>query len=306
MAETPAANPETPPTLGARLRSVREQRGLALHQVAQDLHVGDEVIAALENDDYAVLGVPIFVRGHLRNYAQLLGLPAGEVIAAYEHAAKRLSTPRLVTTKPEGNPAARRAGLQVFSILVIVVLVALAVVWWQHRVPAAMPGAVVTSAPATATTHPNARPPAGQTSQLAQIPLSVPAAAGTSSAAAGHAAAAAGSRAPAPAAVPPPAVLAPAVSGAYAQVVHARFAVKQASWLEVYDASGRKLYYGMAPAGDNLTLSGAGPLQVFVGNAPGVSVELNGAPFNFSQFTQPNNTARFSLGAAVGSGGQPG
>lgn len=300
MAETPADNPETAQTLGARLRSERERRGLALHQVAQELHVDDGLIAALERDEYAALGVPIFVRGHLRNYAQLLGLPSDEVIAAYDHAGKRLASPRLVTTKPEGSPAARRAGLQVFSVIVIAVLIALAVVWWRHRTPApSVSVAVHGAAMPEATGRQGPVAPAAGSGEVTQIPLPVP---GNAPAAASRAAAVAGGALASQAG----AAASPAAPAANSPVVQARFVVSQASWIEVYDASGKKLFYNLAPSGDKLTLSGPGPLQVFIGNAPGVSIELNGAPFDFDQYKQANNTARFSLGAAAHSGGRPG
>ncbi|HEV2322206.1 MAG TPA: DUF4115 domain-containing protein, partial [Gammaproteobacteria bacterium] len=69
-----------------------------------------------------------------------------------------------------------------------------------------------------------------------------------------------------------------------------------------YDAAGKRLYYDLAPAGGSLDLSGAGPLQVFLGNAPGVSVELNGAPFDIKPYSRADNTARFKLGAPGGAG----
>ena len=34
-------------------------------------------MTAIERDDYAALGAPVFVRGHLKRYAALVGLPAG-------------------------------------------------------------------------------------------------------------------------------------------------------------------------------------------------------------------------------------
>jgi cytoskeleton protein RodZ len=77
-----------------------------------------------------------------------------------------------------------------------------------------------------------------------------------------------------------------------------RFTLGAASWIEVYDNNGKRLYYDLAAAGSNLELSGAGPLQVFLGNAPGVSLELNGAPFDLKPYARPDNTARFKLGEA--------
>jgi len=77
-----------------------------------------------------------------------------------------------------------------------------------------------------------------------------------------------------------------------------KFTLGAASWIEVYDNNGKRLYYDLAAAGSSLELSGAGPLQVFLGNAPGVSLELNGAPFDLKPYARPDNTARFKLGEA--------
>jgi cytoskeleton protein RodZ len=78
-----------------------------------------------------------------------------------------------------------------------------------------------------------------------------------------------------------------------------KFTLGAASWVEVYDNNGKRLYYDLAPAGDNLELSGAGPLQVFLGNAPGVSIELEGQPFDLKPFLRSDNTARFKLGSTA-------
>ena len=79
----------------------------------------------------------------------------------------------------------------------------------------------------------------------------------------------------------------------------ARFTLNSASWIEVYDSTGKRLYYDLAPAGDNLEVSGPGPLQVFLGNSPGVSLELEGAPFDLKPFLRSDNTARVKLGTAA-------
>ncbi|MGH8402365.1 MAG: DUF4115 domain-containing protein [Gammaproteobacteria bacterium] len=88
--------------------------------------------------------------------------------------------------------------------------------------------------------------------------------------------------------------------------MHVKFVVSQASWIEVYDIAGKRLYYALAPAGDNLNISGDGPLQVFLGYSPGVSIEMNGVPFNQAPFTHSDNTARFRLGAPAGGTGKTG
>ena len=67
---------------GEQLRHKRNARKLDLHSAARDLRVDTWILEALEEDNYASIGAPIFVKGHLRNYARLLGLPADDLAAA--------------------------------------------------------------------------------------------------------------------------------------------------------------------------------------------------------------------------------
>ena len=65
---------------GAALRLAREQLGLSQQQAAEQLTLDVSVITALDADDFATLGADVFVKGHLRRYAALLGLPADDVL----------------------------------------------------------------------------------------------------------------------------------------------------------------------------------------------------------------------------------
>src|SRR5579863_9503531 len=59
--------------IGARLRSARERSRLTILQAAERMHVDADVLEALEADDFAALGAPVYVKGHLRHYAELVG-----------------------------------------------------------------------------------------------------------------------------------------------------------------------------------------------------------------------------------------
>jgi cytoskeleton protein RodZ len=69
------------------------------------------------------------------------------------------------------------------------------------------------------------------------------------------------------------------------------------SWSEISDAAGRKLAYGLIPAGKQLTLRGQAPFRVFLGYASGVTVYYNGALYDHTPF-QNGDMARFRLGRA--------
>ena len=69
------------------------------------------------------------------------------------------------------------------------------------------------------------------------------------------------------------------------------------SWSEIQDAAGRKLSYGLVPAGSNLRLHGEAPFRVFLGYASGVTVYYNGDLYDHSPY-QRGDVARFRIGRA--------
>lgn len=70
---------------GKCLRKARESRGLSRKDIAERLHLSEQVIDAIERDDQDHLPTPIFVRGYLRSYAPLVALDADSVIADYNN-----------------------------------------------------------------------------------------------------------------------------------------------------------------------------------------------------------------------------
>ena len=69
--------------IGGLLRAARERMGLGVIQAAERLHVDAAIIEALESGNFAALGAPVYVRGHLRRYAGLLGEPDGPLQDGY-------------------------------------------------------------------------------------------------------------------------------------------------------------------------------------------------------------------------------
>jgi len=68
---------------GARLRGAREKKGLTVHEAAEKLHVDARTLEALEAEDFAALGADVYVRGHLRRYAEFIGESPAELQELY-------------------------------------------------------------------------------------------------------------------------------------------------------------------------------------------------------------------------------
>jgi cytoskeleton protein RodZ len=80
MTSSETGMPESARGIGERLRQARIRAGLSPSEVASQLKMPTHVIESLEREDWARIGAPVFIRGQIRSYARLLGLPA-DVIA---------------------------------------------------------------------------------------------------------------------------------------------------------------------------------------------------------------------------------
>lgn len=69
--------------IGARLKAARERADLSLVQAAELLHVDPAVIQALDSENFGALGAPVYVRGHMRHYAELVNESAPELLGLY-------------------------------------------------------------------------------------------------------------------------------------------------------------------------------------------------------------------------------
>ena len=87
---------ELPSSPGARLRREREAQGISHQQAAESLNLDATVLTHLEANEFAALGAPVFVKGHLRRYTTMLGLDQDEIVSLYEHSKQQLGEPSLV------------------------------------------------------------------------------------------------------------------------------------------------------------------------------------------------------------------
>jgi cytoskeleton protein RodZ len=121
--------------IGETLRTARERLGLGLGQAAERLHVDVQVIEALERGSFATLGAPVFVRGHLRRYAELLGEDDAPLQARYASTQEASIPPDLTRLPTSGTPQAPAPAARWPLVLAAVLLVLGAVIWWAMRMP---------------------------------------------------------------------------------------------------------------------------------------------------------------------------
>ncbi|HUA25179.1 MAG TPA: RodZ domain-containing protein [Steroidobacteraceae bacterium] len=254
--------------IGARLRGARERKRLTILQAAERLHVDPDILEALEAENFAKLGAPVYVKGHLRHYAELVG-ESPEALSELYSQGTRVPPPDL-TRVPK--PMADDTGRLVAPAVIVVIGFAVAgTVWWglslSHRhwlIAASGPVPITVPAATPEPDQPVKLTVAGDTASAATRPT------GGQSAAA-H--------------VP-----------AHGDI-EVIFVYSANSWTEVHDATGRRLLYGLSLGRATRRLEGVPPLSVLLGDASGVTLEVGGRPESFSPFVRADHTAWFLIAA---------
>ncbi|CAN5262858.1 DUF4115 domain-containing protein [soil metagenome] len=249
--EDESVEPEAPPgqSLGKRLRERRRERGLSMFQAAQELRADPVLLRALEADDYSLLGAPVYIKGHLRKYAALLGLSPDSV---YEDYARTHDVPESVPIVNRAVDPGRlhRSGywLRLAGLLVLIAVLGAALAWWGSR-----------PTPDPAPAEPGAR---GVRETPVPVALSEPATEVS---------------------------FAPSTSTASLTLDLA-----SDSWVEITDAQGERLLFGLMDAGATRSVTGAPPFDVVIGSAEGVRVEVDGRPYEIPARSIRGGIARFS------------
>ncbi|HWK74083.1 MAG TPA: RodZ domain-containing protein [Povalibacter sp.] len=258
----PAATLPTPPksgrpTPGELLRHERERRGLSVQQMADELHLDVKVIHALESNDFQLLGVPVYAKGHLRKYASVLGLSPDEVITHYQALSDTPAMPQVVpavTAPPQLRP---RVSLRVPLWIVAGAVVAVGALWlagWllDRLQPGESSNSTTLVVPEIAAPQADEQP---EQTVIEPDEAETPSEVGTSAA-----------EETVPTGAPT------------AGNVTVRLQFSAASWTEIYDARGQRLMYGIGRPGEARTLSGEPPLKVILGVVSAVAMQVNDQP----------------------------
>jgi cytoskeleton protein RodZ len=255
--------------IGARLRAAREKRGWTLLQAAERLHLDARVVQALEAEDFAALGADVYVRGHLRRYAESVGESPAQLQQLYSASSQALRPD--LTRIARGEPDQRGSRLLLPALLAVVGFAGAGLLWWLLT----LPGEKAHPLPAD-------RPPAADATNAAEQ-AAPDADAGTAPPAVQSAVAPTSSRAP------------PSTGGTAARL---DLVFSAPSWVEVSDVDGRRLLHGLIEAGSRRSLTGTAPLLVVLGNAPAVTLQFNGAPVTASTLVRRDGSARLLIDAA--------
>jgi len=276
-------------TVGDLLRETREAKGLSLGQVENATRIRQRLLQALEENDFAALPAPVFVKGFLRNYAQLLELNPDDVLQMYRSQVGDDAVVFRPTALTEPLETGRRFGTGLWGVPLIIAIIAL-LAWislrqgWIQIPPRASGNGGTPGVRATATTvavgvfgtsTPAATAPATATMALSPSPAAT--AVPTSSPAAPATATSTPTRtrtlSPTPSVTPTVFAVADTASGIHLEL---EFATK--AWLRVY-TDGEMVFEGFADKGATQMYDAKEQVYVHCGYGSGVTAIVNGQEY---------------------------
>jgi cytoskeleton protein RodZ len=288
------------PAGGERLAAARREKQISLLEIAKELHVEEAKIRALENNDFEALGAPVFAKGHLKKYAQLVGVNLDDVMADYYRLTRSQEMPPVVVKRQKQNR--ELAPGPWIAVVVVVALLALAYWLLVGRPFAPPPAPAVDQPPATETVVPTEPEPAEDESaaepaaEPADDAVAEPAGEPTPEMQTPAASPAAGLSEPAVTSAEPPPVT-PPVAQPTVEEGDVRLSVTFLGdcWTEITDASGRRLFFQLGRGGRTVNVSGNAPVSVLFGDADNVAVRVNGEDFTIPPTSRRGRTARFTI-----------
>jgi cytoskeleton protein RodZ len=285
--------------LGERLRSARKARALSLEHVAEALHLDENIVLALEDERFDVLGAPVFVRGHLKAYSRLVGLSTESVLEAFN---EKHGLPEVVPTTGRQTDRSVTVNPVLWSFWALVILLAF--------------GLGIYLLLGDDSTAPKSEPAASSTEPQTDLDLTalvltddlpvvstqveeknreqavvIPAAEVASMPEADID----DSQTPAESETQQGADVLPEPTPVAAdQSIRLSLHFLEESWVEISDAN-RRLAFGLQRQGRRRELTGEPPFDLLLGNAKGIELRLNDKPYNIPITALSGKVARFSI-----------
>jgi cytoskeleton protein RodZ len=289
--------------IGETLRRERLRRNLDLREISKELKIAPYLLEAIEAERFERLPGGVFTKSFVRQYARLLGLDGDEMAAEVaravdpqaellpgERPGERPDLPPLAGFRAQSTDAWQRVGdgggvsswlRSAVAIVAVTLACSAAYMYWERsRAPRAPRTAAVRTEPAPAPPAQPQQSPPPQTAepqpeqpQTGQAEPAPSAAAPTQPAPQGQTPPSAAGLAERASAAETPAAAAP-LSG---NAMHIQITADEPVWVRASN-NGKLLFSVTLDANQTRTLDAEGAVELRVGNAGGVQIQLNGKP----------------------------
>lgn len=322
MTEAQNTQPQAPleplpdlPSAGQMLKQARNDNGLTQQQVADKLHLKLSSINDIENDKVNESISMTFTKGYLKIYAKLVGLSDRRVLEAFERMHQQGEPNQPARMQSFSRRVAKQTTdkrLMFFTYIVAIVLAALVVLWWfQQDGPTPFSAGSTEEHSETARELPKEEQREQEQLEQLQPPIEIkPVEQSLNQPAERDLAQTQSSQTLAneleqvtdqlqqshslsdteqfpesvveatEEALPEDVFAQPAADGLASLI----FEFDEDCWVNILDATGERIAYGVKKAGRVMPIEGVSPFEVTLGAPAGVSIKYNGEAVDLSSF----------------------
>lgn len=275
---------------GERLRDARKAKKISIEKIAQELNMDELKVRALETNDFALLGAPVFAKGHLRNYAKLVDVDVKDIMTDYYKIDRAAGLPPVIGER-------RRVYLDIDPLYLIIgaigfLLIIITAYWFFSR------GVTEDEVPmASSATHEPFIPDSMSDAEAdvndeivnepAVIEFRVDGVVDD-----GEILISAGEARDKAALIEEDVLTVSATSQ-----IELELSYNGECWTEISDNAGRRLFYDLGRSGRVVTVSGDAPVQVFLGDARNVDITVAGNPWPLTASMLTGRPVRLTIPA---------
>ena len=270
---------------GERLAEARREQQITVLEVAKELHLDEPKVRALERNEFDVLGAPVFAKGHLRKYSQLVGVDEDDVFADYYAMTRADGMPPIVSRRKKVH---KEMSPGPWLVVIAMIIVLAGIYWWFAMRTVATPP-VQSAPPAVAEPETSNSDSGGAdtaSSEMAEPDTAAPRLEQAEQ--------------PPPETVEtvaneiadePPEAVEPAAT----DQIRLTLTFSGECWTEIKDAEGQQLFFSMGNDGQSVELSGKAPISALFGNADNVDVRVNDSAYALPAANSANRTVRVAI-----------
>ena len=273
------------PLGGKRLRAARRDNDISVRDIAKELHLDEPRVRALEENNFEDLGAPVFAKGHMRKYAELVGVPVDDILADYYQLNRSAGAPPVVGPK-RNLPRDISPGPWIVAGM-LVALIAAAAYWWFTRETEVQSSAGIE--PATLAPFVSDSGAGDSTDEAIEENTDELVADTAIDSDTTNAELAVGS-----VQLQTDPIVQDSTTSLLPQV-RVELTYSGDCWTEASDASGRRLFYDLGTAGRVVTIGGDAPIRIVLGDGDNVSLRVEGRDYPIPNSARSGRLARLTI-----------
>ena len=263
---------------GDRLANKRKEKELSVNQVAREIKIEPHVIEMIENNDFESIGAPVFVKGYLRQYSELVGLDPDLIIEKYNAINSIEDSPPIVNDSVD-QISKYVLTPRIILIAIFVILISLGVLATVFGIFGNNEPVVIKVETETESQEPISPPVSEQRidSSEIQIDETIEMVTETES----------------------PELLLPSIEDEFfieENTMNLSIIYSGLCWTEIFDANGERLFFGLGDQDREVNIIGIPPFDVMLGAADNLlEIKLEGREYNVVDSIRRGEVLRFKV-----------